>query len=657
MLKDPKTKKMQEHHPRFDKILDINAKRMDSVLQSIHAFAWDIDNNFNFTYISPHITEILGYQPQEIIGQSFASILENKNIETLVQHFSNRPNNEKPFKDISLQLKTPDQRLVWLRISGLPLLDKNETLIGYSGCATDMSIDKLEEVSLEQTFEEANFAADARSSFLAMMSHEIRNPLNGIIGLSGVLKDTQLNQEQFDYIIRIEKSGQHLLQLINDVLDYSKLDSGEFDLENNIFQIEEQVNLSIDIANTNIDKKPILTETHIHKAVPKYLKGDAGRLRQVLVNLIGNAVKFTHQGKITITVSYVEEDDKNITLKFSIQDTGIGIPQSEIKTLFDKFTQVTRKGETRNPGTGLGLAICREIVTIMGGDIGVESTENKGSDFWFTIPFEKAQPNEADQEYTRKNPEKSFQNKSGQPMRILVADDSINNQILIKKLLEKRNHNVNVVGNGAEAVTAVENIPYDMVFMDIQMPEMDGVTATTKIRSEKNKDRENLPIIALTADIIPGARERYIEAGMNDYLQKPINTDVLDQILNKWSVQKLQEYPKTQQEEFLIDQKIIQNLQNEMTNNELIKVYDSLWENIKDDIENLKQATEKQQINNIRSLAHKIKGTAGNFGLSYLSNCAYDIERNASDALIAQKKLSELSKILFKSQQEIIKIL
>lgn len=542
------------------------------------------------------------------------------------------------------------------------LSDDNDNLIGYRGAATDISLNKLQAISLEQAYLEAEKAAAARSNFLAMMSHEIRTPLNAIIGLSGVLRSDTLQPEQYDYATRIERSGQHLLQLLNDILDYSKLDAGEFDLENSIFKLDEQINISIDIASTYLEKKPVLIETNIQKAVPKYLKGDTARLRQILVNLIGNAAKFTEKGKITISVSYIKEKEDQISLNFDITDTGIGIPKDGLETLFEKFTQISSPDRERQGGTGLGLAICKEIISIMNGEMGVKSTLGQGSTFWFNIPFSKPSVEEIDKEYNREHIS-ICDNSDLVPMRILVAEDSINNQLLIQKILEKRGHIVNIVANGKEAVKAIESVPYDLIFMDIQMPEMDGIEATQKIRSLNKSGQSIIPIIALTADAISGAREKYLKAGMNDYIKKPIDIKKLDQTLDRWGIKKgdtiaynnniptvdgsFSEQPD------LLNEDQFKQLINELGKEDLLNAYNVLWDSIQDDLKTLSYFIKSNSTNEVRAYAHKIKGTAGSFAANAVSDCAYQIESNATDKRIIEDKAIELTNILFQTKETV----
>lgn len=385
--------------------------------------------------------------------------------------------------------------------------------------------DQLEERVRERT-EELTRVNKAKSEFLATISHELRTPMNGVLGMVGLLSRTELTSEQSHYAERIKQSGDALLGLLNNLLDIAKIEAGRGELEVVDFDLKRVVDGVTALMGSKAEGKGLSYDFEIDPETPAFLKGDFGRIQQILFNLIGNAIKFTESGGISIQASHIEQDDDMCLLRFDVVDTGIGIEAQKQYFLFDRFTQADASTTRVYGGTGLGLAICKELVELMDGEIGVESAPGRGSRFWFTVSCEK-RPQDATAEPERQSP-------VGQPgdarldrkLRFLVAEDNPVNQEIISMTLENDGHYVDVVGNGAEAVCAVQDAPYDVVLMDIHMPEMDGVTAAKKIRALAG-DIASIPIIALTADAMVGDREKYIDSGMNDYASKPFELEDL----------------------------------------------------------------------------------------------------------------------------------
>ncbi len=493
------------------------------------AIVAETDSKGRITYVNDKLLEVSKYSREELLGQDHRILNSGHHPKEFFVDLWKTISKGEPWQN-EVCNRAKDDSIYWVDTTIFPVRD-GKKISKYVAIRFDITDRKIAEDKLIEAKESAQRATRSKSEFLANMSHEIRTPMNGIIGFTTLLLDQNLTKEQEDNVNIIRNCGEHLLVLINDFLDFAKIESGKLQIENHPFDIEQAFDSLTYIVDHLASQKGVNVDISVSPNIPRNIVSDPTRLRQILINLVSNAVKFTSEGNVWIKVDAVPKEGKTYEYHFSVKDTGIGISQENITKLFTVFAQADASTTRKYGGTGLGLSICKKLVELMGGKIWVESEVGVGSTFHFTIVAETVEAKDVKQ-YKDKKENVDTNLGNNKPLKILIAEDNKINQKLSLGLLSKLNYQADVVENGKIALDVTLKSNYDVILMDVQMPEMDGLESTRQICRKMPGDKRPV-IIGLTANAMSGDREKCLLAGMSDYVPKPIRLKSLADALEK----------------------------------------------------------------------------------------------------------------------------
>ncbi|MGB3367660.1 MAG: PAS domain S-box protein [Acidaminobacteraceae bacterium] len=616
--------------------ITINEKKLQIITDNMMDMITQIDENGQVMYASPSHFDILGYDIEELLGKRFLDFVCKEDLDRTVDLFRERLATRKNFT-VELRLIKADGSFIWVESSGNIVIDELTSELSIVYVSREITAKKEAELEILRSKEIAVSANNAKSQFLANMSHEIRTPMNGIIGMTNMTLMTELDYHQRENLNMVKNSAISLLNLINSILDFSKIEAGKLNIDIlriNIKSLSEKVVKSFKLmakekgVNFIFEFDDEISDNHM---------GDPNRIRQVMNNLIGNAVKFTDDGKITVEVKLINTEEKSESeveiVRFSVKDTGIGIKKIDEENIFSMFSQADGTITRRYGGTGLGLSISKQLVELMGGKIGFTSSEGIGSEFYFELPM----MTNVDPSLYARVEEKMLIPESTVKRKILVVEDDKVNQVVTEKLLRKQYHDITIAKNGIEAIEFVSKYNYDMILMDIQMPILDGVSATKIIREELGM--KDIIIIALTAHAITGDKERFLELGMDDYISKPIDVKEFFDVLDK-NFKKLN---KAKEDRTIT--KFIDDI-NKDNNKETLKYDLSSKDDLKLYIDEVRKNIDLNNYALIEKYAHLIKIRSSEMGLMDVKRKALKLEvkSRSADINVCKDIFIELSK-------------
>ena len=611
----------------------------------------EVDNNHRIIRAYDRFCKMLGYEKEELIGQIATELfLPERDKEIVQEQQEEREKGVASSYELSLIKK--DGTPIWVLISGAPIMDENGEVVASMGIHYDITERKLLEKELEKAKEIAEEARQAEKQFLANMSHEIRTPLNAIIGMTHLMFDTRPTKQQFEYLDILKTSADFLHSLISDLLDMAKIEAGRIEIQKHPFDLVGLLRTVQRVFQIKLDSRPVEINLLTDVKISGNYLGDDLLLNQILLNIIGNADKFTEEGSIDVYVKLKKEELDICWIEFKISDTGIGIPEEKLDLIFQKFKQIDSEQGHKHKGTGLGLAITKQLVELQEGTISVQSKEGEGTTFTILLPFQKSDTEVVNNTHIIHEADQTIQS-----CKVLVAEDNAMNQKYISSLLNKWNFEFTIASDGKKAVEKAQKEHFDIILMDIQMPNMDGYEATISIRNTQNLN-QHTPIIALTASALLDQKNKAFSVGMNNFVTKPFAPNHLLSVIQNYIPKKTdsvtptviipvssnETLPETKEVEIqktieetttthiVIDQERILELYGN-DKEYMTDIFQTFLEDVLPDFEEIQVLIDKKNLDDLKKLAHKLKPTLGMVGFTELEKEIITFEHHVKENL------------------------
>ncbi|MDP2089341.1 MAG: PAS domain S-box protein [Flavobacteriaceae bacterium] len=600
------------------------------------------DKDGIITNVNDKFCDISKYTKEELVVNKMSLINSSYHSDEFFENLWDTIKSGKVLRT-EIRNKTKKGDYYWVDSTVIPFVDENNIPFQYVAIQSDITSKKEFEDQLVHAKQDAENSLKIKEEFISNMSHEIRTPMNALIGFTDLLLETELSAEQREHLVTIKNSEKLLLTLINDILDLAKLESGKIYLESIPFNIHDTLHEVVKLLRVNAEDKKIELELFINSKVPQMIIGDTTRIQQIMLNTVGNAIKFTEKGEVSIYVKSIVSNHREVTITFEIKDTGIGIPKSKLDTIFDSFEQASNSTTRLYGGTGLGLSIVKKLVNSMQGEITVDSEVGVGSSFKIRIPFKIVENSSGI--IAQIMPQKKNEELPPLNLKVLLVEDNKTNQILAHTRLSRWNCEVLIANHGQEAMELLEKHPFDVVLMDIQMPIMNGFDTTSAIRSSENTNYNQIPIIAMTAHASHKEAERAIKRGMNDYIFKPFDSEVLHKKILKYTTEAklINENSVTETafiEEKLLDLKFLR--EETFNDKEIIEnILNSFLDDFEDFINKCEIEIENQNWDHVYALTHKIKPSISMLSINKLIPLIAEIDYKSKN-LINVAQVSDL---------------